>query len=154
MPQQEIRELGERAVQDKAQLGMQANLRRQSEVLAQHVEQLRVQLREAELTAAAAMDEEKALHAAQIVALEGDKETLRAELRELSKRMEEEVGRLSREAQEAKQQAWAVSSETKQASLANDWAPRLQLWHARALAAEQEVERLEEAVVQAQKANP
>ena len=65
-------------MQDKAQLGMQANLRRQSEVLAQHVEQLRVQLREAELTAAAAMDEEKALHAAQIVALEGDKETLRS----------------------------------------------------------------------------
>jgi len=34
---------------------------------------------------------------------------VRAELRELSKRMEEEVGRLSREAQEAKQQAWALN---------------------------------------------
>ena len=140
--QEHVRTLSSDAsIEQQVALGSQQTLRAQMDDLSQSNNALSRRLREEQM---AAHNAEAALQA-RLVSLDN-------ECKQLKLDADLEHHRLLGELQEALSHP-RVPEETVLALKNNDWAQRLQVWNHRALSAEAEVERLEEALLEEQRNN-
>jgi len=129
------------SIEQQAQLGSQNALRMLAEEVGRQNEVLTLRFREEQISS---NNSHLALQQGQL--------NLQTECQRLKHEAEIAQNKLHLQLQEALNKS-AVPAETTLALQNNDWAQRLQMWHRRALAAEKEVERLEEAVLEAQRNN-